>query len=457
MTKSAEADTPEGVSYKTPIALVEFSPANGAEECSNIERIEISDGESEDDSDEPIDSRPLDRSRLTLSWGGHSRADLQDMWRKAINCRNAGRSNEAEEILNQVFLGMGHVLGKTNMDTVKVAYNLADIYADSGRMNEAIDIIEKMIDHHLITYGCKDRRTQQHVLHAVELLNGWNRQADALGLLSLSKELLHTSSATPKARKADSHTNKKGKAAQRSTENGSRGELSEAVHSVLEDSSPAGIDYGLGVVRTHVSAKDRAAEDLLQAIILQCQDNPELDVQHLKAQAELLRLYERLDKANEHESAFVDALKHLEKAWEAYAWKEDSIESFDFLEAALQLVANLLKCGYERQARRMFGEASAKASALFGSSDERTVWVLITIGLVYQTHKTWNDAEDWFEEAFSAALANREWGPKDGIVRSLQNAMDHHHFSYVSDEGRPFKSIFGVSGIKIMPGRLHLE
>lgn len=70
---------------------------------------------------------------------------------------------------------------------------------------------------------------------------------------------------------------------------------------------------------------------------------------------------------------------------------------------------------------------------------------------------TWGDAEEWFEEAFAAALANEEWGPKDGIVRSLQNAMDHHHFSYVPNEGRPFKTIFGVSGIKIMPGRLHLE
>ena len=127
------------------------------------------------------------------------------------------------------------------------------------------------------------------------------------------------------------------------------------------------------------------------------------------------------------------------------------------MEAALQLVANSLKCGYQLQARRMFREASEKASTIFGSADERTVWVLITIGLVYQTFMTWDDAEEWFEEAFAAALANKEWGPKDGIVRSLQNAMDHRHFSYVLDEGRPFKSIFGVCGISIRPGRLHLE
>ena len=457
MTKLIDAETPQGVSYKTPKALEVSPPAKGAGERSDAERVEISDDELEDNSADPMDSGPLHGSSLTLSWHGHSRTDLQDMWRTAINFRNSGRSHEAEEMLNQVFLGMSHILGKTNMDTVKVAYNLADIYAASGRMNEAYAIIERMIEYHRITYGYEDRRTQQHVLHAVELLNGWNRQSDALGLLSLTKELLHSSSGAPNARKADSHTRKKSKAVRRSKQDGSRAEISEAVHSILEDSSSAGIDYALGVVSKHVAAKDRSVEGLLQAIILQCQDNHELGVQHLKAQAELLRLYDRLDEVEEHEPVFVDALKHLEKAWEACEGKEDSIESFDFLEAALQLVANLLKCGYEREARHMFGEASARASALFGSSDERTVWVLITIGLVYQTHKTWNDAEDWFEEAFSAALANDQWGPKDGIVRSLQNAIDHHHFSYVSDEGRPFKSVFGVSGITIRPGRLHLE
>ena len=422
-----------------------------------MERIEIADDEPENDFGDPTYSRSLDGSKLTLTWRGHSRADLHDMWRTAIDCRNAGRVDEAEDMLHQVFLGMSHVLGKTNQDTVKVAYNLADLYADSGQMNEAIATVEKVIDYHLSTYGCEDKKTQQTVLHAVELLNGWNRPADALGLLSLSKELLQSSSRAPNAREAVNQADRKGKAVQRPKENGSQSEISKAMHSVLEDLTPARVDYGLGVVRTHVAARDRAAHDLLLAIISQCEDNSELVIQHIKAHAELLKLYDRFDEAGEHEAEFEGALASLNKAWEAYSWEEDSIESFDFMEAALQLVANSLKCGYQLQARDMFREASEKASDVFGSDDERTVWVLITIGLVYQTFMTWDDAAEWFEQAFAAALANRQWGPKDGIVRSLQNATDHHHFSYVSDEGRPFQTIFGVSGITIRPGRLHLE
>ena len=426
------------------------------EELPDVERDDISDDEPEDIFSDPTNSRVLDGSKISLTWHGHSRSDLHDMWRTAINHRNAGRSNEAEAMLHQVFLGMGHVLGKTNQDTVEVAYNLADLYAESDRMDEAIAMIEKVIEYHMTIYGNKNPRTQQNVLHAVELLNGWNRQADALGLLSLSKELLESSSGAPNVWKADRHPREKGKAAQRSTRNGSQSAISEAMSSVFEDLTPASVDYGLGVARAHVAAKDRAAQGLLLAIISQCEDNSELGIQHVKAQAELLKLYDRFGEADENGTAFEGALASLDKAWEAYGWDENSIKSFDFMEASLQLVANSLKCGYHGPARRMFLEASEKASATFGSADERTVWVLISIGLVYQTYMTWDDAEEWFQHAFAAALANDEWGLKDGIVRSLQNAVDNHHFSYVSDEGRPFKTIFGVSGITIRPGRLHL-
>ena len=164
------------------------------------------------------------------------------MWRTAVNHRDADRSNEAEHMLYEVFLGMSHVLGKTNKDTVKVAYNLVDLYAGSGRMEEANAMIEQVMDYHLTTYGCEDPRTQQSVLHAIELLNGWNQGEDALGLLSLSEELLQSSSNAPNTRKAESRASKKGKAVQRSIGHGSQSEISEAMNHVLEDLSPANLD-----------------------------------------------------------------------------------------------------------------------------------------------------------------------------------------------------------------------
>jgi hypothetical protein len=400
------------------------------------------------------DARPLAGSTLALSWRGQSRSDLQQMWHTARLSRDAGKFDEAEDMFWQVFVGMSHVLGKTNKDTVGAAYNLADPYADSGRMGEALNIIEKVIQNHIDVWGYEDKMTQQNVLHAVELLNGWNRQADTLGLLSLSEELLQSFSGARNLRRANC---KKEKYIQKPISKGARSDLSRIIQSVLEDPNPTKVDYGLGVACAHVAAKNQAAEGLLLAMVSQCEDRPDLAVQHLKARAELVRLYDKLGQTKQRKAEFEYTLRSLTSVWNNYNWESDEIESFDLMEAALQLIANLLKCGYRTRPKRMFCDASDKAAVIFGSDDERTVWVLITIGLVYQTHMTWDDAEEWFEGAFAATLANKAWGPKDGIVRALQNAMDHRHFSYVSDKGRPFKTVFGVSGITIRPGRLHLE
>ena len=437
------------MSYKTPKALAE-SPAQQVIERSYMEGIDIKGqdlSESSDDDEDP-GTNALSQGRLALRWQGYSRTNLQGMWDAALRCRDTGDSAQAANMLSRVVTGLSHVMGKTNVDTIKAAYHLADIHAKSGRMEHATDRLEKVMNDHLEVYGRRDARTQQNVLHAVELLNGWNREADALGLLSLSKELLESSPCKRASRK--------GKASQKSIRDaGSYSDLAGVTQSVLEDVSPTQVDYGLGVARTHVAMKDRGTEDLLWAIITQCQRNPALSVQHLKALAELLDLYGKLGQATSHRAEFRDALDHVQKALEDYDWKEESIESFDFMEAALQLVANALKYGYHKEAQTLFREASEKSSDVFGWEDERTVWVNITIGLVYQTHTTWDEAAGWFDEAYAAALT---WDtPKDGIVRSLENARDHHHFSYVSDEGRPFKTIFGVSGVVIRPGRLHLE
>lgn len=457
LTGLIDAPTPEGVSYKTPKALAE-SPAQQVKEASYMEGLEIEEQDTRESSDDDEDSNvnALGQERLALRWQGYSRTDLQEMWGTALRCRDTGDSAQAENMLSRVVTGLSHVIGKTNANTIKAAYHLADIHAKSGQMGHATDLLEKAMNDHLEVYGRRDARTQQNVLHAVELLNGWNREADALGLLSRSKELLESSPSTRNTPKASKRASRKGKATQKSIrDDGSHPDLAGVTQSVIEDVSPTQVDYGLGVARTHVAMKDRATENLLRTIISHCELNPALSVQHLKGLAELLDLYGKLGQATYHRAEFRDALDHVQKALEDYDWKEESIESFDFMEAALQLVANALKYGYHKEAKTLFREASLKSSVVFGWEDERTVWVNITIGLVYQTHTTWDEAEEWFEEAYAAAVT---WGrPKDGIVRSLENARNHHHFSYVSDEGRPFKTIFGVSGLVIRPGRLHLE
>ncbi|KAL8777117.1 MAG: hypothetical protein Q9213_007998 [Squamulea squamosa] len=329
-----DVPTPEGVSYKTPKALVE-SPANNVAEHSDIEEADIQVEGFEDTSDDATDVDALPGESLALRWRGYSRTDLQEMWRAALQSRDTGKHDEAENLLSQALTGLRHVLGKTNGDTVKATYDLAELNAQSGRIGKADDLVERVIQDHVETYGCRDVRTQQTVLHAVELLNGCNREADALGLLSLSKELSESSSGARKTAKARGRASKKGKSKQKSTTYGSQPDLSRVTQYVLEDLSPMSVDYGLSVARTHIAAKNRATEELLLAMISQCKEVPALSMQHIKALAELLNLYRKLGQAVDHEGEFRNALNHLQSAWETYDWKEDLFESFDLMEAAL--------------------------------------------------------------------------------------------------------------------------
>ncbi|RYP63797.1 hypothetical protein DL770_009297 [Monosporascus sp. CRB-9-2] len=411
-----EAPTPQGVSYKTPKQLTGTSD-------SEDDAIELSDDDESDFGDVPGANEGPGERKLALTWEGLSRSDLQAIWHTARGNRDAGRLQEAEEAFQQALIGMSHVLGETNEDTVKVSYDLADLYATSGQTKEAIAVVEKSIQAHAHRWGYEDKRTQQNVLQAVELLNAWDRQADAMGLLSLSKDLLSSTGSYGPPSTAN-QTRGKGKRAQDSSES-----LSQITQLILAQATPADVDYGLRVARTHVAAKDQAAEGILLAIISQCERQGSFYARNLHARAELLKLYGKLNQVEENSAAFEEAFLCLNKVWDAYEWDEDEIESFDCMEAAMQLAANVLRCGYRTEARRAFLQASEKASAIFGADDERTVWVLITIGIVYQTHMTWGDAEEWFEEAFAAALRNEGWGPKDGITISLQKALDRHHFS----------------------------
>jgi len=458
-----EPPTPDGMSYETPKSPIEMPSAEENTATRHDAVVEISDGESSDGSNEGSIKETVDIPRpsscsdtLLLTWRGHSASDLQAMWLRARAYGDSETCQEPENLMREVLEGMENLVGKTNHDTVKVAYELANLYASSDRIEMAVDVIQKVIQDHHNTWGYEDKRTQQSVMHAVELLNSWNRHDDALGLLSLSMERLQ-SCYSHTARAIRSGNKEKGKGVEKTVQESPFPDLNAVAESLIDDLSPISVGYGLEVARKHITAKGKAVEGLLCTIISQCKGRKNLRVQNLQARGELLKLYEQWGVAAERSAEFKQALGALRDEWKAYIWDETRFESLAFMEAALQLIANALKCGYHADAKGLFRDVADKADDVFGGDDERTVWILITIGLVYQTNMTWDDAEEWFDEAFAAALRNKDWGPKDGIVRCLQNAKDQRHFSYISDEGRPFKTIFGVSGIKIVPGRLHLE
>lgn len=225
----------------------------------------------------------------------------------------------------------------------------------------------------------------------------------------LSKELLQPFHHGCHHQRTDSRAGRKRK---RTSPHSSRPDPSRVIQFVNENLSPNSIEYGLRIARTHVAAKDKAAEALLLTMINQCKNHPDFGIQHLRAPAELIKLYDEMGQAHQHQAVPEETLESANKTWEAYTWKKGEIESFEFMEAILQLVANLPKCGYPLQARNMFRTASDKASAVCASDDERTVWTLITIGVVYQNQHDLEWCSRMVRARFAARLGTRGGGEK---------------------------------------------
>jgi hypothetical protein len=232
-----------------------------------------------------------------------------------------------------------------------------------------------------------------------------------------------------------------------------------ATRAISQSNDVDELDYGVSVARTHALAKDDSVEHLLVKIIERCSLNPmETAVQSLKGWAELLKIYQKSGRVREKYDSFVTAHNTFNEILKNYPWDQPTREKFKSLlvvEAATELTAAFVLADHLEPAKRMFNMCVERAHEVFGDDDERTVWLLISIGLVYQRHKGWDMAKTWFEQAL--AIAMTKYDEKDGILISLEEAFEVKHFSYINDEGRPFKTIFGVSGLKIMPTRLHLE
>ncbi|TGJ77547.1 hypothetical protein E0Z10_g10724 [Xylaria hypoxylon] len=391
-----DVDTPSvGISYKTPKAI---SP-------SPSEALVISPGP------DVADSEPQD-----LNSEQPPAAEYED--------------NEDTESLDSV----------DNRSPVEVYGTVSGGKADQTIESLSRELVKKL--------GYSHKRTQQHVLHVVELLNSWHREEDAMGLFAHSKELLEQGRAI--------HRPCHRASARPQNPNRRQGKGKEPVPPAVESDGKLSIEGILDMVnRDDSPAKDEEAEGLLVKIIELCEISPkDRDTQHLNARAELLRLYQKLGTIDDNMSEYTKSEGVFNTIWKNYDWDREKFSSLEVMEAGMQLALEMFKAAFEDEASNMFNQVSDMANTIFHPDDERTIWILISIGLAYQAHGTWADAERWFEHALANALS--VWKNDDGIVKSLQKGVDEKHFSYLSDEGRPSKTIFGISGVKIMPGRLHM-
>lgn len=442
---NADGNTPDGVTYKTPSTTASPTPGGGVRDNSSEDHGSDSNSivsfiESETDSD---------FAEIPLSFKGMSRTDLLAMWEVARTRSNEITSEEKEKMLNDVLDGLTHLQGATNEETNKVAYAVAGFYVDSQRIPEADKLLERQTQAHIDSLGYDHRKTLQHVLHVVELLNAWNRPEDALGMLSKVREMSAsqpntTAISTRKSHSRNASRREKGKEKTSGPDNNlaSDGDNFARIADLVSNSpTPAQINLALSTARPAVSVSDANAEVVLLAVIHQCTPRPlELAPQLLRATADLLSLYQKLGMQSAHYAGFQRAQTAVSSILDGHVlWGLNDFYGFEVVEAALEVVARLIKCGYMKEGTVLFRKIQDVGLSVFGPSDERLIWTLISIGLVYQTHGTWEDARDWSRELLRLHC-QRPWTGKMAsfrLCREPLGATTSHTYLMRAGHSRP--------------------
>jgi tetratricopeptide (TPR) repeat protein len=409
--------TPNGVIYQTPGNMDATSPETALTPYNGSANTQDAMSISSETSSEEWESEPdEDPEPLPLLWNGHTRSDVHRIFHNAQSLARTGDFETAEAMLKKSVPGYKYLLGPTHEETSKVVFTIATFYFERDRFQDAYQMLEESCRIHLQTAGIYDRRNQQHVQNVVELLNGWNREDDALAFLARAGELAKKS--RTRANVTKNIHRRKSSAPSRRLDNAQNSLLLEAARSISDDpQNPTQLSYGLSIASTYGSTRNDAVEQILQTTINQCGQNTErLTVHRLKAWAELLRLYQRTNDTIVSKQTFQNAHNAFMNVLRGYPWHERTkrkFESFQVLEAALELVAPFVKDNYLVVARRMLQMCEEKVTPVFGDDDERTIWMYISIGLMYQKYRDWNDARPWFERALSAAM--EKYDENDGI------------------------------------------
>lgn len=411
-----------------------------------------------------VDADSSEHGGLPLSFNGKSAGDFSRMLRAANEFRHQNQLELAEETYREVLEGYGNLLFPTHETTVKLAFQLAGFYVEQGRPADADRIIEKMNYEFMKRWGPDHQKTRQHVMNIAELLNSWGREHDAYALLLHAKDIEEQrNSCLIEDIRSVENENTDTSRVEGFVEFASRKTPYQEVQSlrqcIQQDAGVDNIEYSLIVARSHESSEKSAVEELLIQIESSCSRKAQdLASQALRARAQRLELYRKqastLEHNPEHVSAFSGTIGFVQLFWSLQRWDNAEFKSFEVLESSLEVAIVLLKSKRLNSAQTIFRAIEKKANCIFSYDDERTIWININIGLAYQTNMGWGHAEQWFDRALCGAHA--AYNGNDGILRSLEKAKRNKRFEYVGDEGRPFKTVFGVSGLTIQPNRLHI-
>lgn len=203
---------------------------------------------------------------------------------------------------------------------------------------------------------------------------------------------------------------------------------------VSDSATSSDADVRVNAAESKMTPSEKKLESLFlfKIKLFENEEEAVMQVKHLRARGELLRLYQDLGMTIAHQDAVKATKDALEIVWQRYQWNAENFKRSGIPEAYLEPTAHLHNSGYDRDAEANFAKISDKAYSLFTFPDPTAVWMNITIGLVYQSSAMWNVAQEWFWRASYCAHHLEASGPPVAMVAILKRALERKHFRYFS-------------------------
>jgi tetratricopeptide (TPR) repeat protein len=361
---------------------------------------------------------------LRLVWNGHTRSDIENIYREAQLLERTGKPEDAELKLREALTGLENLLTPTHDETNKVGYHLADFYARNNRMKDADIVLSRMIDAHMGQWGIEHKKTITHLVHIADLFQSWSRTDDAITLLSRAAEahqklLKHAVPSSSESGQTVEQFSYPQHSTEGSTHFASRPTHAPTFNSQEHDRNQ--VEYQISVAKAQMAAKDTGddnIEDLLLGLVEQCEKHPEgLAIQIFDARQALVELYQKSDNSGKVSKTLIDA----ENAFWAIM-KSGAKKTAVLLQAAIDITALHVRHKRYEPANLMFEEIQAKMVEIFGIDDHVTISLLISIGIVYQRQKRWSDAQPRFEQALAASMTANSL--ESNITRGLEEALE---------------------------------
>jgi tetratricopeptide (TPR) repeat protein len=329
---------------------------------------------------------------------------------------------KAEAKFCEALNGHQYLLSSVHESTSALAYDLANFYARRDRMHDAYAVLDWLIKEHLNNSYVGDKETAAHISRVIQLLHSWSRSEEAINLLTRTLVSCHKLAGSQDLAPSLNQMSPE-------TENPSKEpEISEIPNFI--PANPAAhfgdelsqLKCELKIAKSYSKAGKKEAESLLLRLINKCEQNPDrFFAQHFEGACSLVGLYQK-------QGDLYKLFAALKSAGDIF-WNiiEGQSGGPSTLKTAIKLVHLYIQAELAPTARPMLERIEREVARIHDEEDEEFVDLLVTLGIYYQDHNSWTDAERHFEHALAIAMREHELDCK--VVSTLEAALETKCFT----------------------------